>query len=309
MFDQVVQNLGKNREKMYGLQRQAASQKRINQISDDPLGASRSLGLKEEIKSSEQSMKNIQYSLSFLKATDDALQELNEILLSLKEIALSQSNDPTSSPETKRLMGAQVAQSIQHIAQVGNRKLGDRFIFSGFRTTTSPFDAQGVYHGDSGKIFVSVGSNLSIPINLTGDDVFGEKTEALNRKGRKKKASEHSGSSIASSKSVFQVVQTLEAALRENRVEGIRDSIESLDQLISQVILSRSQVGSRISRLEVFLEGVKKMQVNHRELISAIEDVDLFELVSDIQKTENTLKATLDISGRLVSKDLMDFLR
>ena len=310
-FQKILSNVNKNRERMYNLQEQAASQKRINKLSDDPLGASRSLSAKEEIKEAQQYGKTINYALSFLKTTDQSLEELSGLLLLTKNLALSQANDPTASAEARKLTSERVSYMAQHVLQIGNKKFGDRFIFGGFNTLTPSFDREGVYHGDSGEIFVALGKGIFMPMNLTGEAVFG--TTPFDAKNKDADRKEEASSSHAirqdNKESILSVLKSLEIALRTNDKEGLRNTIDPLDRLISRTILLRSQLGMRISRLQSLSEGTQKLEINNKELISKMEDVDLFQLVNDINQAENTLKATLDSASRLVSKNLMDYLR
>jgi flagellar hook-associated protein 3 FlgL len=46
-----------------------------------------------------------------------------------------------------------------------------------------------------------------------------------------------------------------------------------------------------------------------KAMASQLEDADLFEVVSDINRTDSTLKATLETSGKVMNMSLLDFLR
>ncbi len=50
-------------------------------------------------------------------------------------------------------------------------------------------------------------------------------------------------------------------------------------------------------------------KVDDSAQLSTIEDADAFEVFTDITKNENTLKATLQTSGKLIQPSLLDFLR
>ena len=72
-YDQVHQNMQKNRSEMADLQNQAASQKRLNKPSDDPVGAARVLTTRSEDRGLQQFVKNIHQARSFLDMSDQAL--------------------------------------------------------------------------------------------------------------------------------------------------------------------------------------------------------------------------------------------
>lgn len=90
---------------------------------------------------------------------------------------------------------------------------------------------------------------------------------------------------------------------------GVQESLEVLDEAISQVVLSRSQIGSRVMTLNTAKETLTQGKLESKNTISNLEDADIYEVVSNINKTEDTLKATLATSGKLMTPSLMDFLR
>jgi flagellar hook-associated protein 3 FlgL len=108
---------------------------------------------------------------------------------------------------------------------------------------------------------------------------------------------------------VFKVLEELETGLRANDKEAIQESIDRFDSALAQVILSRSQVGARVATLNSGMDSLQKGQVDAKALVSNLEDVDNIELITDLNKTESTLKASLATSGKLIQPSLLDFLR
>jgi flagellar hook-associated protein 3 FlgL len=82
-----------------------------------------------------------------------------------------------------------------------------------------------------------------------------------------------------------------------------------MDQAISQVLLARSEVGSRLMSLNNTGESLQKSIVDDKATASQLEDADIFQTVSDINRTETALKATLETSPKMVQPTLLDFLR
>jgi flagellar hook-associated protein 3 FlgL len=97
--------------------------------------------------------------------------------------------------------------------------------------------------------------------------------------------------------------------LRTNDKAGIQESLDTLDQAISQVVLARSEVGARVMTVTSTAESLQKAIVENKIAASQMEDADLFEVVSNINKNDSTLKATLETSGKLIQSSLMDFLK
>ena len=75
------------------------------------------------------------------------------------------------------------------------------------------------------------------------------------------------------------------------------------------MVLTRAQVGARSTTLDNLTQTKEKEKVEDQIMISSLEDADIYSTVSDINKTESTLQATLQTSGKLIQKSLMDFIR
>lgn len=353
-YDQVNTNLGKNRAEMSDLQNQAATMKRVTKPSDDPLAATRVLQTRTEIGSGKQFLKSIAQAKNFLEYSDQSLGELADVLMRAKELAINQSSDASSSEETRRVAGTEVAQLFSQAIQIGNRKQGDRFLFGGFKTTKAPFDPDGQYRGDSGEMKITINKEAKVAMNMPGDRIFlgqsikvphvagpsdsegdaqargpaslTERTLAREVEHAAKDLIEDSlkkndvlpvpseepnvGDSWRSKgTNIFKVLRDFEVSLKANDKGGIQDSLDRLDEALSQVVIARSELGSRTATLSSTTESLQKGQIDAKTLASNLEDADTFQLVSDINQTESTLKASLATSGKLIQPSLLDFLK
>ncbi len=352
-YNQVTQNLSKNRTEMNDLQNQAATQKKINKPSDDPTASARVLAARTEERGGKQFIKNISSARSFLEYTDQSLSELSESLMRAKELAIQQASDAGASPETRRTVAMEIEQIYDQAVQVGNRKLGDRYIFGGYQTTKSPFDIKGNYHGDDGDLKIQINKDAFLAMNVPGGKVFlGEglsedglirpkalvprnaeelqqyKSEEQNRALQNQETegqpvplrgpastsrNDQVMTTVADSDSrgvnVLKVLKDFSIGLHTSDKHEIQAAIDNLDAAISQVVNARAQVGSRISALNAANDSLQKSIIDQKSTASQLEDADLFEVVSDINKSDSTLKATLETSGKVMNMSLLDFLK
>lgn len=353
-YDQVTRNLQKNRTEMADLQNQTATQKKVTKPSDDPIASARILALRTDDRAYGQFIKNMHHARSFLEATDTTLGELSELLMRLKELAVQQANDAGASSETRRVVAEEVSQSFNQAIQIGNRKLGERYLFGGQRTTQAPFTPAGDYNGDDNDLKVQIHKDSFIAANLPGDRVFlgrgigkdgiiRSKSETPQRaedlpqfknqeEQRKLKNQEMTIENVemrapasVSSKAlkveaideglanqgtdILKTIKNFEIALRVNDKYEIQESLDRLDSALSQVTGARAQVGARLQTLNMNFDSMQKNLVDNKTTTSFLEDVDLFQVISDMSKSESTLKATLETSGRLVQPTLLDFLK
>ena len=369
-YDQINSNISKNRSEMSNLQNQAATQKRVTKPSDDPVAASRVLFSKTEQHGVDQFIKNMNYAKSFLDFSEQALGELSEVLMRAKELAISQSDDASSSPQSRRIVATEVGQLFDQSIQIGNRKLGERFIFGGYKTNEAPFTIDGTYHGDRGEMKIHIDKDSFLPMNMPGNVVFqgvglskdgaGFRTEKQARtveefREQKEKQKEvESGqyeskaqdtnkevltrapaslrtldlgkdakSELAgghetdystmnsqddSGINVMETLKKLKTALMANDKEGVQESLDRIDASLQQVVMARTQLGSRVMAIDSTLNSLNASNVDLKTNISQLEDADAFQVISDINKTQDTLQATMATSGKLMQKSLMDFI-
>ncbi len=360
-YEQVTSNLGRNRTEMADLQNQAALQKKVTKPSDDPLGATRILGMRTEVNGNNQYMKSISNAKAFLEYSEESLGALSDALVRAKELAINQANDASAGPKTRELVASEVTQLHSQAIQIGNRKLGDRFLFGGYRTQAAPFDQDGNYHGDNGLMEVIIDKEAKLAMNIPGNLVFlgrGLKAPATGNpdpmslesmpqtEPHLRPVHEHKPQSTpdyelppttirapASEKpmesseeitrkqaelerklsdrgiDVFSVLKGFETALKTNDKPAIQESIDKIDTAIEQVVLARAELGSRVGTLNATSDSLSKGTIDAKTMSSNIEDADTFQLVSDINKAESTLKATLATSGKLIQPSLLDFIR
>jgi flagellar hook-associated protein 3 FlgL len=171
---QVIDSLQQAYQRMAQAQEVITSGRRINRFSDDPIGATRMVGLRTVEASLAQYESNIKNSQPFLDGADTSLGNVTEALQRAKEIALSMAND-TNTAGDRRSAAAEVRQIFQQVLSLSNTKVENQFIFAGYLNGTAAFaqNAGGVsYQGDNGQIFVQTSATSSLPINLSGNQVF-----------------------------------------------------------------------------------------------------------------------------------------
>lgn len=338
---QVITNLNKNRVELSKFQNQAALQKRITKPSDDPLGAARILEARTELAGFDQFEKNILSTKAYIEFSEQSLGEVNDLLIRAKELAVQQASDGASGPETRQMVAKEIRQIFEQMVNIGNRKFGDRYLFGGYKTTKAPFDMQGNYYGDDAEIEIPIDKDAKMVMNIPGSKVFlGKKINdpitstreidpslleddspvtqpPVNTRGPASVAADNAsdpninnqGSWGPSSVNIFQTIRALEVGMRTNDKSTIQNSLDFLDDGLSQINLARADLGSRVSVLNTGLDTIQKLQVDSKVLESEIEDVDMFELVNNLNKTQNQLEASLTTSGKMIQNSLLDFLR
>ncbi len=355
-YDQVNRGIARNRAELEKYQNEAATQLRVTKPSDDPVAATQVLSERTDERATQQFIKNLNYAKSFLAYSAQSLGDLVNLLIRAKELAISQSNDGSANPETRRSVAVEVRQLYDEAIQIGNRQLGDRFIFGGFDTTRPPFDQNGYYRGDNGEMKVNIDKDTYMAMNMPGSVAFLGKglspdglrfhvptqartlnqLEAQESQDPQQFGKQNSGdinqpdlstrgpASIGISENVAPLDQSIppkngvdvlnalknfQIALSTNDRQGIQESIDHLGNALQQVIIARSALGSRMKAINSTLNSMHTHLVDDKGAISQLQDADVFHVVSNINKAQDALKATLETSGKILQKSLMDFVQ
>lgn len=188
------------------LQEKMATQKRINRPSDDPVGITQVLQIRTQQAAASQYQTNVSTCESWITMTESKLSAANDLLVNVRELALSQATG-TASADTRKIIASQVAGLKEELLAIANSRLGDRYLFSG-SSNVEPFsstkmDAEiGEAYGATGNGFdgtVTAGGtytgeqNRTYVLKVTAGGALDEVTYAVSNDGGKTWGAEQTG--------------------------------------------------------------------------------------------------------------------
>ena len=139
-FNTSVMSMANVQSQYNSVMEQMASQKRINRISDDPLGMTQLLDYRQGQASIEQYQKNIDNSSAWLSMTEAKLNGAGDLLSQARELAVGQGT-ATATAETRRIAADNVEQLKNEMLSLANSTYNNKYLFSGSRMATAPFTA------------------------------------------------------------------------------------------------------------------------------------------------------------------------
>ncbi len=302
-YETVRDTMRRGREKMETLQNQAASLKKLNRPSDNPAAAAEVLRIRSDKAKVEHFQLNSKIAENFLVNTDQSIADLSDIVVRSKELAISQSSMASSSEETRRAVAEEVNQLFNQAVSVANRRVGDRSIFSGYKTQSPAVNSNGQYLGDRGQMMVEIGSDVFIALNIPGDEVFNTHPSPMSPDSQ-----DHSEPG-PDNVNLFNELQHFKVGLLAGDLDGIRDTLDRFDQLHGQLIATRAKVGARLQGVQYTNQATERQQISNSVLSSSLEDADMAQVVTDLNKEESVFKSSLAASKRLIQPSLLDFLR
>jgi len=173
LFNQFSNSLTKNLSGMGKVQTQLATGKRLTKPSDDVISLRGSMAFKVSINALEQFGRNINEGISAFNLTESALNSTTNLLNRVRELAVSESND-TANAETRGVTAYEVRNLFDQMIDIGNSKLKDKYLFSGYMTKTKSFSAAGAYQGDTNNLEIYIGDGIKSKMNITGDVAFSD---------------------------------------------------------------------------------------------------------------------------------------
>ncbi len=321
-FNALRDSVATTRGRMENYQMQGSSLKKLNRPSDDPISSTKVLSLRTDKVNNEQFQSNMKITEAFLNNTDHVLDDISEILVRAKEIAVGQASGASATAETRLGVAEEVTQLIKRAIGSANTKIGDRYLFGGFRTDQAPLDNEGRYQGDDGQILSEIAKDVFVPMNLTALEAFNSNPEQSSDYRRLKGAPNEETESTASMElggppppnhaqnvNVFDELQNLRISLLTNDLDGIRSTLERFDQARSYVVAMRAKVGSRVAGLAGTTASLERQNLTNASLNSSLEDADMVQVMNNIAKEETVLRTVLANSQRLVQPTLIDFLK
>jgi len=286
-----MQDLNRNLRGLAKYQHQLASGKRVSRPSDDPVAIVKSLRLRSDLGDIEQFVKNADHALSWLSTTDIALGQAGDILHRVNELAVQAANG-TNPQQALDAIREEVGQLLEQLVQVANTSQAGQYIFAGTATKAKPFslDLSTYYAGNEAKRETEVGTNITIPYNVTGMEAF-----YYDKDG---------------GKNVFTVVQNLYVHLKSGDTAAISNQdLADLNQAIDHLLAVRAEVGARVNRLELTKSRLDDANINFTDLLSKAEDVDVAQVIMELKNQENVYRAALATGARIIQPTLVDFLR
>ncbi len=315
-FDLSRDTLSRSRGRMGRLQEQAATTRRLTTPSDDPVGASKVLEIRTDKMNSEQFITNSKLADTFLSNSEAAVGEVADLVVRAKEIALGQSSGASANPQTRIAVAEEVTQLYQQAIGAANRRVGDRYLFGGYKTTEPPFDAAGNYRGDDGQMMVEISKDVFLGMNVPGLEAFNTRPQYAARDRREAAGQEVSGRGPASAVgaapeniNVFDELQSLRIALLSGNQEMIQNSLERFDELHGRLTSVRAMLGSRMQGISSATQSQERQVVTNAGLSSALEDADLAQVMSDLAREETVFRGALASSQKLIQPTLLDFLK
>jgi flagellar hook-associated protein 3 FlgL len=165
-----------------------------------------------------------------------------------------------------------------------------------------PFGQQFSIRPRTADISVDISQNESVVINGIGKDIFG---------GIYQDPSDAAPSLVFGNdrdKNLFDTVGRLLSSLETNNQDGCQDALEHLRTASEHLLNQVASYAGRENRLVVAKSVLTNLEYNEEERLSAVEDVDVTELMTKLAQQQIGYEAVLKSSSSIMRMSLMNFI-
>ncbi|WP_342540895.1 flagellar hook-associated protein FlgL [Heyndrickxia sp. FSL K6-6286] len=285
LSNNFLNNMGKSYEKMGKITEQMYTQKKITRPSDDPVVAMKGVFYRTNLKEVEQFKRNFTEAHNWIDNTDAALDQATKVMQRIRDLTLQAANGTLDGAE-RNAVGKEVEQLRDQLAEIGNTKVGDKFLFNGTDTTNAPvvdvttIPADVSQNTNPVKLELSKGSYIQVNTeNPLTSDIFDQLNQLIDK-------------------------------LDPNNTNPNFDSdLGNLDAGINKILNARSTLGARSNRIELMEDRIDQQGINATSMMSKNEDADMEKVITDLVTQEAVQRASLGMGARIIQPTLLDFLR
>jgi flagellar hook-associated protein 3 FlgL len=261
--------------------RQASTGKRIGAPSDDPTASAALVRLKAAMENNKRFQDNVRDARGDVELVESNLAQIGDLFTRVRELVLQGGNAWVSNTD-RDAMANEIVQLRAQLGTIANVKGSRGYLFSGSQVETQPFDATGTFQGDDGDHQVEIAPGVMANVGVSGAKAF----------------------TAAGGIDVFDVLDSVENALRADDSQAIFATLTGIDQASSQLFSARTDSGLILSRLDTADTALEQTSLLMSKRQSALGDADAFASISDLSRLSTTLeqaiavaRVTLNIGG------------
>lgn len=286
----LMEGLRRNNNEYAKVIEQMSSGKRINKISDDPLGSTRLIGFERDEASLGQWQKNIDQLNSRLSRSETYLDSSFNTVLRIQDLTLQAANDSATQAD-REAIAVELEVLKEGLMSYANAKDDENnYLFSGSMINTPPvFDtgAGVVYQGDNNTRKVPVANGTEIESNVTVDGVFF-----------------NGGNFFDDLQAMIDDINGGSAtigATSGNTLAGVERTIEGLGR-------ATSTIGGRMKSAEQMQYSQEDISNNNKSIIGKIRDLDYVETITRANELDLALTTTQKTYAQVSKQSLFNFI-
>lgn len=275
--------IGRARVEQSRLQEQIASGKRVARPSDDPAAFSHLERLSHRLASLDGTAETAAAARTRLQSADTALDSMHNTVSRLRELTVQGLNSSYSDSDRADIV-AEMRELRNHLHTLSATRIDGEYVFSGTKSDTPPLTDDGSYQGGQAGTVVEIGDNSRVDIAIVGSELFDGDVN------------------------IIQLVDEIADQMEASDLQGLGANLENLDAAEEQLIVGRTDVGARLSRINVSEQLTEDIRLGLLQEQQDVGDTDVASAISELLVQERSLQAAVQVAGRSLQPSLLDVL-
>lgn len=290
MFGNFMRDVNTNRLQMSQIQSALSSGKSVRIASDNPVAFQRSRNIEEDLRKHEQYQDNIDNGLRQSRMAQEALDEVVDRLVDIKQI-LTQGATDTAGESVRKNLADEVSGIRDHLISTLNLSYGDRYLFGGTNTAQPPFVKDELAPGGVQNLSnptaprIQAADGVSIDVSITGTELADTPAGDL-----------------------FEILMNIEDALLANDTDALNALMPDIDKTIEHTAFVTSRLGNNINRMEFMFEHYESSNIGLKSDISRLVDTDFAQSFSDLQRVQVAYESAMAVHSQMFKNTLLDYL-
>ncbi|WP_306546454.1 flagellar hook-associated protein FlgL [Desulfobulbus sp.] len=256
----------------------------VAKASDNPSAVGSIVSCRSDLVKGERYVENCKHVQDNLSTSEIYLNSVEELMTRAKEIAVAGANDSLSASD-KATYADEVSQLQDELLDLANTQVAGKYLFAGYNDQTLPFSGTPVvYNGTSDHQMIEISPGATVAKNIAGEELF------------------------MSPVNLFTALEDLQTALASGDSANVSAQLTPLEDAADQVRTQQSSLGNTSARMDDMVSMHENALLQVESTLSRHQDADLTEVLSEIAKMELSLEATMQVTARVSSLSLMDYL-
>lgn len=273
------------------LQTQIATGKKLQSPSENVVAAQQIAEFDRKDADAAAYASNLTLGASLLKQADSTLGSITSQMTRVIELA-TQAATGTLGAENRKVIGNELSSIVDNLVGLAN---------------TNDLRGQPLFGSAAGQPAAVRNANGTFTYNMAP-----KLSEIPIADGQTLQPTETSGRIFNSSAGDTLAIITELASVLQSGAEltdADRSALDKLKVASDQIGVVSASVGARAARVELQQNVLSNANADRAELRSSIEDVDVTEAITELQKTMTILSATQASFSKLSNLSLFDYLR
>lgn len=264
-----LQQLNDLRRQSLKVQTQLTLGTRLLSVSDEPSQLAQADQLAAGISRLQLFKENGSYAQGFQEAAERGIGEANEVMKTLRAMAVWGASDTADGQRATRL--SELKQLREELITAGNTRFDERYVFAGRAYDSPPFDQTGAYSGDSDSPQTRIGDQRWTETGWDGEAIFDGPSQ------------------------IMDVLDQFEAALAADDGQAVRDLLPRFDDALAQLSESRSVLGLTIQETQDQIYQSEDLEIALIERREALTGVDPYQAADEFERLRGAVDITLQV--------------